>query len=299
MISLDTNLLLQLPKHYLLNSKRINSDAYKGIEQYSEAKSTSNTRNSKFYNQVGYNSHQLIQDLKLQDPKNRFILIKMMNSSDLRALLFKLNKKSLLNGLKFFTKEKLLRMLKNLPKSDLVAILKEVFTNKEILEMMPVKDIQKFLGSEKIDKNEVFKHFQTLSINELSQIYEAATGKQINKKNHGEMLKELRDLRPEQFTEGLRGMPYKKMIELTKHLVDKDKSLFKEFSTEALIRPMGRMLKTELIEGMNVISNDILVKLVGELPDAMLSQVVTQIDPQKFADILLKNFTKLLDKIAA
>lgn len=55
----------------------------------------------------------------------------------------------------------------------------------------------------------------------------------------------------------------------------------------------------ELVKAMNVIEEDQKIKMLKELPNDLLSIVITQMDAQDFADILIKRCPELLAEIIA
>ena len=80
-------------------------------------------------------------------------------------------------------------------------------------------------------------------------------------------------------------------------LTKKDKSLFTEFSKNALTIPLRQLDKPDIVKNMNKLEPSDLIKMVNELPDELLAVAVTQIDPQVFAEVLCKNFQDILSEI--
>ena len=58
------------------------------------AKETEGSPKSKFYEKSGYSAKNLVQDLDLNDPKNRYAIIKMMKQSEIMQLLPLMSKKA-------------------------------------------------------------------------------------------------------------------------------------------------------------------------------------------------------------
>ena len=56
--------------------------------------------------------------------------------------------------------------------------------------------------------------------------------------------------------------------------------------------------KSELIAGMESLDNEVLGKIAENLPPQLLEQVVTQIDPEVFAEKLLTDLSAVLEKLA-
>ncbi|MFA6990192.1 MAG: hypothetical protein WC197_09000 [Candidatus Gastranaerophilaceae bacterium] len=311
MITLDTELILSSKYNYLA-SRRVNASAYQNVEDYSATSSTSNTNNvntdkkantnnntKKFYEEFGYNADNLIRDLMLGNASNRYAILKNMRGVDIDALLPLLSKESIANGLKFFNPNKLLNYISKLPKSSLALILKTIYPNNEsFIKLMSKNSISKFLGSDKIDKNQILEYLNKMPDYELSKIIESSTGQPTDKMNQSQMMTSLQGLNKDKFQEALNNLPFDKQVELASSLLQKNEKLFSEFSQDALIKPIADNSKDLIIKGMASLDTGTIAILVQTLPTELLAQVVTQIDPKQFADILLTNYTNLLSEIA-
>jgi Mg/Co/Ni transporter MgtE len=305
MITLDTELILSSKYNYLA-TKQVNASAYKSIEEYSASSVKPNSlnvivnaENKKFYEEIGYDADNLVRDLNLTNASNRFAIIKALRDVDINSLLPLLSKENIANGLKFFKKDTILNYISKLPKSELVKILKEIFPNNEaFLKLMSKDSISKFLGSDKIDKSQINEYLSKLPDYELSKMLEAATGKQTDNMNQSQMLSQLQGLSPDRFSEAMKSLSQDKLVSLANTLIKKDETLLKEFSKDALTKPIAENNKDIIAKGMVALDADILTALVQTLPTELLAQVVTQIDPKQFADVLLKNNTDILSQIS-
>ncbi len=295
MITVDTDLVYST-KHYELNIKRKNLNAYSSIDEYSDEYALEQASG---VSSDDIDLNEVIKALNLQDPKNRFAILSMLNHSDLVRLLYLLGKDKLLLGLKFFTKKKLLKFIYNLPKEQMLKILFQIFNKDYLVGYMPVKELMRFLTSKKIQFNDIIKVFQGLPTHILAQIYEGATGTPAGNKSQAELISEMRRIPQEKLVDGIQSLPYKEMLDFVRKLVKQDNNLFKEFSKEMLFKPLMSCPKSTLIEGMSALDPDTIISLLGTLPDNLLAQVVTLIDSNKLASVLENEYSGLLAKLAA
>ena len=55
--------------------------------------------------------------------------------------------------------------------------------------------------------------------------------------------------------------------------------------------------KPEVVKAMNVIEPEYVIKMLEELPNDLLSFVITQMDTEKFTEILMDRFPEVLAEI--
>jgi hypothetical protein len=77
-------------------------------------------------------------------------------------------------------------------------------------------------------------------------------------------------------------------------MTDINPKLMKLFSADSLCLPLTQCSKAKIAECMQVIDTVKLVKFVGQLPDKILANINTLVDPQVFSDYLLKYNKDLL-----
>jgi len=295
MVNLDIDMDLLTKYAYLIQNQGVS--ASKGAQGSQNAQETEND-GTKFYQAKGYNAKQLVQDLDLKDPKNRYAIIKMMKQSDLMSLLPLLEKKALLQGMKFFTKDKLSVLLSYLPEEQLAQVLQNMYSPKEMMELMPTKVIRKFLTNQKIERKHMLKYMdEQMKPEELKDMYKQATGKDIDTNNKEEMVAKIGNLKPILFNEAISSMSQKHTKGMATAVLEEQPDLLKEFSSLQMSHVLDKSTKSEIIEGMDVLDEDVLSKLVDNLPPQLIQQVVTQIDPEVFADKLLTDMTQILDKL--
>lgn len=317
--------------YYLPYIKYANLNAYASIDQYAETyaekttpstQSTQNTQNTQSSQSTqstqttqttqetqstqsaqqtalttDYNT--LIETLKLYLPENKFAILRLLPATELIQFLSLLDKDQLLNGLQLFTKDKILQFISNIPQEDLLKLLFKIFISKdEILDMLPIKELNHFLSSKKIEKTDLLKIFETLSRTELAQIAEAATGIAQGNKSQVQMLDYLKGLETVQLLDGIKGLEYKKMRGVVSELLKLRPELYMEFNQTPLFEETINVPKTSLIQGMSVLQECQLVNMVSELPQSFLALAVSQINTELLAQILVNNYQNLLSNIS-
>ena len=293
MINLDIDMDLLTKYAYLIQGQGVSKS--QGTQNAQET----GDEGTKFYQAKGYNAKNLVQDLDLKNPRNRYAIIKMMKQSDLMRLIPFLNKKALLQGMKFFTKEKLAVILSYLPEEELAKVLQSMYSPKELMELMPANSVRKFLTNKKIDKQDMLKYMEEqMKPRELQEMYKQATGKSIGTNNKEEMVAKIGNLNPMLFDDAIQEMENKHVKGMGTFILEQQPDLLKEFSGIQMGHVLDKTNKDEMIEGMSVLNEDVLGKVIENLPPQLIEQVVTQIDPEVFADKLLKNFSQVLDKLS-
>lgn len=312
MITLDTNigisssfyyLLTKLRRKYSLSNKSIDkhTDAHaaKGAEKTDKADKTNETNNiNKAELKENLDYEQLIKDLKINLPANRFAILLMLPPSELFQLLELLDKDKLLNGLRFFTKEKLMRFVGQLPKRDLLKMLFFMFTDRDqLIENLPLKEIHRFLTSNKIEKRHFMKIFEMLPRQTLSVIAGYLTGKECDKMSRPDLLNEIEPFKKYQLVNGIKKLDEKTLRNFITNLTESFPKLYNEFSHQALFNVSASFARVDIIDSMSMIHNDKIMDMLSELPDKLLALTVSQMDPETFANALLNDHKDVLAKL--
>lgn len=298
MIELDVD-LTYLAKYYDIGTRRISQYGEKSIEEIMKEEAASgNAKAANFDLEVLKNPKELAKLFKLSTARNRYKILKNMNSSDLKYLMQYLSKDDLLMGLNFFTKDKLLALIENMPKNKIAKVLFNKFSPEKFLKMVPEKEIDKFFDSTKIDKEQVIASVSTLPPEALDAIMENITGKNSNNVDPNKVVDTLRSTNPNKFRKAIQSLNKEFKTKIVTDLTRNDPKLFLEFSKDALMTPLEQLDKPELIKTMSVLESEDLLKMLDELPEDLLSVVVTQIDPEVFAELLCDKFQDVLADIA-
>lgn len=242
---------------------------------------------------------QLIELFQLSDPENKLVIIKAMPSYQLKELIELLNVEDMQVGLQFFTEDKLLDLLREVPKEELVKVVFEMFSPQQVIEYLPEEQMDKLLTSEKMDKSLVLKNLQALPAMYLQQIIESVTGEEA-KGTQFELTQQISRFGESQYHAALRNLMPDQKRELTLAITTQHPKMFEMFDASAYTKIIGRERnKEDMIKAMGVIKPEYLQKMMDKLPQDLLSVVLTQIDNQKFADMLINKHPELLAKFIA
>ena len=222
-----------------------------------------------------------------------------MPSYQLKELIELLDVEDMQVGLQFFTEDKLLDLLKDVPKEELVKVVFEMFSPDLVIEYMPDDQLNKLLTSEKMDKGLVLKNLQALPAMYLAQIIESVTGEETQGTQF-ELTQQIANFGQEQYNAALRNLMPEQKRELTLAIATQHPKVFELFDASAYTKIIGRERnKEDMIKAMGVIKPEHLRKMMEKLPHDLLSLVLTQIDNNKFADMLINKHPELLAKFIA
>lgn len=310
MITLDTDLNL-IYRLFNVSPKKL-SNEYSGmsIEQVMEAEAAQgNASAANFTKEILHNPVKLIEFFKLNDAGNRYSILRNMNDQDLEDLLPLLEQQDLITGLNFFTKDKLLKLVESLPKEQLVKYVFEMFSPEQVMKLMPERQLDKVLSSPNMDKGLQLKCLKSFKPEVLAQMIEAVTGKSIQTSSNGgkgggldiqSLLSQLEALPDDKFQEAILNMPKGGKQALLLLMAQQDPKLFQLFDADAYTGIISQKKeKQDMIKASSAIDPEQLVKMLQQLPQDLTAIVVTQIDPQKFADVLIANFKNVLSQIIA
>lgn len=299
MVNLDIDMELLAKYAYLIQGQGIaRTNNANASDNEEGAEGVNGANGTKFYRQKGYGAKNLVEDLDLRDPKVRYAIIKEMKESEVLKLLPLLSKKALLRGMQFFTRDKLSTLLSYLPEELLAKVCQNMFTPKQMIELMPLKAVQKFLTNKKIDKKNIEKYMnEEMKPQELRDMYMQATGRDIGTNNKEEMSAKICSLKPDMFKDAICAMHPKHVKGMATMVLKEQPELTKEFSSLDMSMCFDKCMKADIIKGLSVLEPEELSKVLENLPPQLLEQVVTQIDPEIFADQLLNQLSDVLDRM--
>lgn len=243
--------------------------------------------------------NQLIELFQLADPSNKLVILQNMTSAQLEKLVPMLETKDLLQGLQFFSQEGLMDLLKDIPKEELVKTVFEMFSEEQIIEYMPEKQLDKLLTGTDMDKNLLLEKLKSIPEMYLQQILESVTGEEAEG-NSVELVRQIAQLGDLDYRNAITNLQPVQKQELTLAITSTDKKFYEKFDTDAYTHMIMREReKDETIKSMSVIKPENLQKMIDKLPQDLLAVVITQIDTEKFADSLINKFPELLAKFIA
>lgn len=245
------------------------------------------------------NVSQLIELFQLADPQNKLVIMQQMNSSQLEKLVPMLEQDDLLQGLHYFTQDNLLDLLKEIPKEELLKTVFELFSQTQIIEYLPEKELDGLLTNIDLDKGLLLQNLKFIPDMYLQQILESVTGEEAQGSS-SELILQISQLGDQDYKNALMNFQPAQKKDLTYALVNQENKLFEKFSTDSYTYMINRERdKNELIKAMHVIKPEHLHNMINELPQDLLSVVTTQIDTEKFADALIHQFPELLAQFVA
>ncbi len=241
----------------------------------------------------------LIELFQLADPQNKLTIMKEMTSSQLDKLVPMLEEDDLIQGLQYFTQDSLLDLLKDIPKEEMLKAVFQMFSEAEVIEYMPERELDRLLTSFEMDKEMLLQNLKSIPEMYLQQILESVTGQEAEG-NSTELVKQIGQLGDLNYKNAIMNLEPTQKRELTFMLTNEQNKYYQIFDTEAYTHMINvERNKEQMIKSMSVIKPEYLQRMITELPQDLLAIVTTQIDTEKFADALINRFPELLAKFVA
>lgn len=244
------------------------------------------------------NTGLLIKLFDLADTNNKYLILREMSAQQLHVFLPEMEDEDLLQGLYYFSQESLLKMLEEIPKDQLVLTAFELFSKDQIVQFMPEDQLDKFLMSTEIDKNKILKHMQSIPPEYVAQVLEQVTGEAVDDMDIIDMTKKISRLNPLEYQDVLKSFQPTQKQQLVLSLGKEHNEWFQLFDARAYTNIFRREKhQPEIVKGMAVIEPEHIENMIKELPNDLLSIVITQIDTEKFAEILMEEFPEIIASI--
>ena len=301
MIIIDTDLTTLMQKLNISTAKMQQQYSMMSVEEIVEAEAAQGNQQAVEYaRELFTNPEQLVKIFKLADPNNKLEILSEMTAQQLALFLPEMEETDLSEGLKYFTQDKLLSMLESIPPEQLVNTVFEMFSQEEIIQYLPEEQLDKFLSSTEMDKNKIMEHMKEIPPELIAQMLETMTGQPVEDMSMESMLETVGGFNPLEFKNALLSLQPVAKQQLTLGLAKEETKLFQLFDARAYTNMINTYKQQpELVKAMNVIEEDQKIKMLKELPNDLLSIVITQMDAQDFADILIKRCPELLAEIIA
>ena len=244
--------------------------------------------------------NQLVELFQLADPENKLVIMQSMTSAQLEKLVPMLETDDLVEGLQFFTQDSLMDLLKEIPKEELVKTVFQMFSEQQIIENMPDKQLDKLLTSTDMDKEMLLQNLKSIPEMYLQQILESVTGEEAKESNANDLVNQIGQLGDMQYKHAIMNLQPTQKQKLTLSLTSREPKLYEKFDTDAYTHIIAREReKDEIVKSFGVIKPEYLQKMIDKLPQDILAVVTTQIDTDKFADSLINKFPEVLAKFIA
>ena len=246
------------------------------------------------------NPTMLIELFQLSDPKNKLIIMKQMTSAQLEKILPMLEKDDLVQGLRYFTMDSLMKMLEKIPKEELLKTVFQLFSERQVIELLPEKQLDKVLTGVDMDKELVLKNLKSIPETYLRQMIESITGQESKEANSAELINTISSFGDLDYKNAIRNLDITQKRNLTLLITSTDNKYYMNFDSDAYTHLIARdREKEDTVKAMGVIKPEYLEKMLTSLPPDLLQIVCTQIDTEKFADALITKFPELLAKLIA
>lgn len=273
--------------------------ANKSIDEIVEAEAAQGNQEAiKLAQQLTTNVNLVMELFDLADTNNKYMILREMSAQQLQVFLPEMEEKDLLQGLFFFTEDKLMKMLEELPSEQLVKTVFEMFSKEEIVQLLPEEQLDKFLTSTDIDKNKILKHMQSIPPEYVAQVLEQITGQAHEGMDSIDLSKKFGALNPLEFKDAITAFQPTQKQQLVLSLGKEHEEWFQLFDANAYTKVINReKQQPEVVKAMSVIEPEYIQNMISELPNDLLSIVITQIDTEKFADILMNQFPEIMAQI--
>lgn len=301
MIVLDTDLTTLLSKLNISQTKMVEMYSMMTVDEIVEAEAAQGNQAAvQFAAELFTSVDKLVEIFKLADPNNKFLILSTMTADKLQKFLPLMEEEDLLQGFYYFTEDKLLAMLKELPPEQLVNTVFQMFSEEEVVQLMPNDELDKFLTSTELDKDIVLKHMKSIPAEYLSQLVQDVTGQEAQSDNNIDLVNQIGEFNPLQYKDALTSLQPTQKQQLTLSLAHEHPELYQLFSPEAYTNMIhAQKQKPDIVKAMAVIEPEEKIKMLEELPNDLLSVVITQIDARVFADTLINRFPEVLAEIIA
>lgn len=300
MIVLDTDLTTLMQKLNITQAQIIQYGT-KSVEEIVEAEAEKgNTQAVEFAMELFTNVDKLVKIFKLAEPANKLEILSEMTAAQLYQFLPEMEENDISEGLKYFTQDKLLNMLERIPPEQIVNTVFEMFSKEEIIQYLPEEQLDKFMTSTDIEKNKVLENMKSIPPEYIAQMIENITGEEVEDTNQQSMIEQVEGFNPLDFKNSLLSMQPIAKQQLTLGLAKEHTELFQLFDPHAYANMINTYKhQPELVKAMSVIEEDQKTNMIKELPNDLLSIVITQIDAEDFAYILINKCPEILSQIIA
>ena len=244
------------------------------------------------------NTSLIMELFDLADTNNKYMILRELSAQQLQVFFPEMEENDMLQGLFYFTQDKLMKMLEELPPEQLVNTAFELFSQEEIVQLMPQEQLDKFLTSTDIDKNKILKHIQSIPEEYVAQVLEQITGEAVEGADSIDLSKQFGQLNPLEYKDALMAFQPTQKQQLVLSLGKEHQEWFQLFDADAYTTIINReKQQPEVVKAMSVIEPEYIQNMIKELPNDLLSLVITQMDTEKFAEILMDRFPEVIAEI--
>lgn len=300
-IKIDANLSV-LQNKLSISSSRMALYAEKSIDEIIESEAKAgNNRAVQYARELYGNASQLVKAFSLDNPSNKLVILQELNEKDIMEIMPNIDKEGLMLGLNFFTQDKMLKLLEEAPIEEVVNMALTVMPLGDILEMIPSKDLDKFVQNKDLDQDLVFDFLDKLPPEVLAQMVETVTGVPLEEESLDpkELTKMIQGFDKDTYLDSMVAMDADAKRQLIGLMAKKDPEILQLFEAKSYTNSLATLQKPDMMKGTIALTPETMVEMLGELPKELLSIVATQIDAKEFAEILVKKHQDILESVIA
>ena len=297
-VSLDTN-IVYLQDRLNINTTRMSNYANKSVDEIIKEEAQQGNQTAVDYKrQIFGNQDELINGFKLDDPNNKYNIIRAMSDDQQQKLLPMLESEDMVLGLGLFTQEQLLKLFNEVPSDEAVSVALEAFSLEQIISMLPQEQLEKFFFSDDVEKDQVVKQLQNMPPEILIQMVESITGEPADTNDAMGLIQVISNLPEKQYKETMANMDPVVQSQVVFQMAHDDKKILEVFDNEAYTMMLQRLQKPDMVKSMIGLEDESLQKMISELPPDLFAIVATQVDTKEFAKFLLEDCQDVLEKMS-
>lgn len=237
---------------------------------------------------------ELIKIFSLTEPSNKLKVLSNLNYSQQLALIDLLNPEAKVLGMKLYSKDKILNMLFETSKKDISKVLMGAMPMKKIFQLIPEEFLNRFILSDKLDKDNFRKAFQKFSPEQLTKFMENLIGIPMKGKSKPDMLKMLEKVPLKVLQPNLLTIKPEQKVLLISKMMEADNDLFDVFSKGQLLMPLDKIDKEQALTGFNNLDTNLVGNMLTQLPDELMPLLLTMVDSDALANTLLNKYPDII-----
>ena len=243
--------------------------------------------------------HEIVKLLNIG--ANKLKILNLLRRRDLLKIIRMLPHDLLVNALRLFNKEKLAKMMLRLPPKYTLKLVLQLFKIDELVKRMPTSQLMKILKAPQMDNRKLAKGILTMEPRFLQMLMSRIYGgnKDYTKLKPLEIFKMLMQTDRALINESLKTMPFKALQPMVSKMLKKEPELLCNVSEYFISRLVSSLPKPMLIRACMILPPEILMTMLGQLPNPMLVLAASQIDNNTFENYLVSQQGDLLQMLAS
>jgi len=257
-----------------------------------------NNEGARYFKEKGWKSLDLKEAVKkLHVSQNKYLLIRLMATGDIINLLGLLDKKYLLEGLRYMPKSRMIKAMAKLSKLLLFRMMLSVFSLFDLMRMFSPEVLLNLMRSERMDSGELVNTFKNVPVEILRRLMEEILGKNMDNCGQREMLAMLWQLPKPRVMEGLMKMPARQLLTIICSAIQRNPDLLLSIPKQELLRVMEALPKSTLMEMLRMLPEHALVQMLSQLPDQYLALAASAVDTATLESILIQQYPNLIQSL--